>query len=99
VAGLPRLSTLLEGPLDAHAIIDRLLIGLGSRARHRMDPRFFCPCTRERALRTLSLLEAEELEELVASGASQEIVCEFCGRDYQIEANEMRSLLGPRGRS
>lgn len=99
VAGMPRLATLLEGPIDAHAIIDRLLIGLGSRARHRMDPRFYCPCTRARALRTLSLLEPAELEELVESGSSQEIVCEFCGRAYQIESHEMRPLLTPSGRA
>ena len=99
VAGLPGLATLLEGPIDAHSIIDRLLIGLGSRARHRMDPRFFCPCTRERALRTLSLLEAGEIEELVTRGASQEIVCEFCGRAYQIEAREMQPLLDSLRRS
>jgi molecular chaperone Hsp33 len=93
VAGLPGLATLLEGPIDANALIDRLLVGLGSRARHRMDPRFHCPCTRERALRTLSLLEPGELRELVESGAGQEIVCEFCGRAYQIEGREIRPLL------
>ena len=93
VAGLPGLATLLEEPIDANALIDRLLIGLGSRARHRMDPRFHCPCTRERALRTLSLLEPEELRELVETGAGQEIVCEFCGRAYQIEGREIRPLL------
>ena len=93
VAALPGLATLLEAQIDAHALIDRLLLGLGSRERHRMDPRFHCPCTRERAFRTLSLLEREEIEELVLRGDSQEIVCEFCGRAYQIEAPEMQRLL------
>jgi len=93
VAGLPGLATLLEGPIDADALIDRLLIGLGARERHTTTPRFFCPCTRERALRTLSLLERGELAELVATGAGQEIVCEFCGRAYQIASTEMQPLL------
>ena len=93
VAAMPGLATLLEARIDAHALIDRLLLGLGSRERHRMDPRFHCPCTRERAVRTLSLLEREEIEELVLRGDSQEIVCEFCGRAYQIEAPEMQRLL------
>lgn len=93
VASLPRLAQLLEQPLDAHALLDRLLFGLGTRERHTMNPRFFCPCTRERALRTLSLLEREEVEEMVRRGAGQEIVCEFCGRAYQIVADEMRPLL------
>jgi molecular chaperone Hsp33 len=93
VAGLPGLASLLSGPIDANAIIDRLLLGLGSRDRHPMNPRFHCPCSRDRALRTLSLLDASELAELIQQNQSQEIVCEFCGREYQIEAPEMRPLL------
>lgn len=93
ISGLPRLASLLDEPIDADAIIDRLLLGLGSRDRHPMDPRFHCPCTRDRALRTLSLLDESELTELIAEQRGQEIVCEFCGRAYQIEAPEMQPLL------
>jgi molecular chaperone Hsp33 len=57
VAALPGLATLLEEPLRADHLIDRLLEGLGTRERHRTKPVFFCPCTRERATRTLSLLD------------------------------------------
>jgi molecular chaperone Hsp33 len=93
IAAMPRLGTLLDEPLDADALVDRLLLGLGARERHRMQPRFFCPCTRERALRTLGLLERAELEELARTGATQEIVCEFCGRAYYIAGEEVRPLL------
>jgi len=94
VSAMPGLASLLERPIDANQIIDRLLLGLGSRERHGMNPRFHCPCTRERALRTLSLLDKRELTEMVRQQQSQEIVCEFCGRAYQIEASEMNPLLG-----
>lgn len=94
VAGLPRLTTLLEGPLDAHMLIDRLLIGLGTRERHPMAPRFHCPCTHERARRTLSLLERAEIEDLIRRQASQEVVCEFCGRAYHVAGDELVTLLG-----
>ena len=94
VSGMTSLTALLEHPLDADAIIDRLLQGLGSRDRHSMTPHFHCPCTRDRALRTLGLLEGDELREMIDTGQSQEIVCEFCGRAYQIESTEMASLSG-----
>lgn len=93
VSALPGLASLLDGPIDANAILDRLLLGLGSRDRHRMNPRFHCPCSHDRALRTLSLLEEHELAELIAHDQSQEIVCDFCGRAYEIEAKEMHPLL------
>jgi molecular chaperone Hsp33 len=93
VSALPGLASLLEAPIDANTILDRLLVGLGSRDRHRMKPRFHCPCTRDRALRTLSLLDETELTDLIAREQSQEIVCDFCGRAYEIEAPEMHPLL------
>lgn len=93
VAALPGLATLLEAPLRADHLIDRLLEGLGSRERHATKPTFFCPCTRERATRTLSLLERAELEELVAATETQEVVCDFCGRGYQIPSDEIAPLL------
>lgn len=93
VAAMPGLATLLSHPIDANDIIDRLLLGLESRERHSMHPKFHCPCTRDRALRTLSLLGQRELTELIAEESSQEVVCDFCGRAYQIEAAEMNPLL------
>jgi molecular chaperone Hsp33 len=93
ITGMPRLASLLEGPIDANAIIDRLLRGLGSRERHPMNPRFHCPCSRDRARRTLSLLDENELVELIAANQNQEILCDFCGRAYQIEASEIRPIL------
>lgn len=99
VAAPGGLAGLLASPIDADAIVDRLLLGLGSRQRHPMRPSFQCPCTRDRALRTLSLLETGELEDLVAQHQSQEIVCDFCGRAYQIEPDEVRALLATSRRS
>lgn len=92
VAGMPGLTSLLESPLDADQLIDRLLLGLDSRDRHTTTPRFHCPCSRERARRTLSLLEPEEIAEMIARDDSQEIVCEFCGRAYEIVPSEMEGL-------
>ena len=99
VAALPGLARLLEEPITADDLIDRLLFGLGTRERHSTRPRFHCPCSRDRALRTLSLLEPEELSEMIEKDESQEIVCDFCGKDYQITAGEMSSLLEAEERS
>ena len=93
VALLPRLATLLDQSIDAHGILDRLVEGLGSRERHTVRPEFFCPCSRERAARTLSLLDGSELQELIETGSGQEVICDFCGRDYQITSREIAGLI------
>jgi molecular chaperone Hsp33 len=97
VALLPGLAGLLDQSIDAHGILDRLVEGLGSRERHSLRPEFFCPCSRERARRTLSLLDRAELRELIDSGASQEVICDFCGRDYQITSDEIARLSASEG--
>ena len=97
VQGLPGLATLLRAPLEPGELVDRLMIGLGTRERHTMAPCFHCPCTAERALRTLALLDRAELEEIVVSGGSQEVVCDFCGKAYDLGPDRIAGLLAIEG--
>jgi molecular chaperone Hsp33 len=93
VRGMPRLSDLVLTGTDAHDLVDRLLDGVGSRARHLSRPVFHCPCTRERALRTLQLLGRAELGEMVAQRMKQEVRCHFCARAYEFGPEEMDALI------
>jgi molecular chaperone Hsp33 len=93
VVNLPSTTSLLQDGVDAGGLADLLLAGLGGSERHYSKPEFFCPCTRERALRTLALLGPEEIGEIVESDSSQEVRCEFCGRAYDISPAEMSTLL------
>lgn len=93
ILALPRLSDLVLTGTDAHDLIDRLLDGLGSRKRHGMKPIFHCPCTRERALRTLQLLGRSELDEMRSAGESQEVRCHFCARAYVFGPDAIESVI------
>jgi molecular chaperone Hsp33 len=95
VRALPRLSDLVLTGVGADEILDQLLDGVGSRARHRSQPVFHCPCTRERALRTLQLLGRSDLLEMIESGGTQEVRCHFCGRGYDFGPDEMRLVAPP----
>ena len=55
--------------------------------------RFACRCSRERVLGMLAAMEAEELRDMAASAAPQEITCHFCGTGYQVSAEEVRETL------
>ena len=98
VRNLPGLGQLLRETMNPFELVDRLMAGLGTRAPHTMSPRFHCPCTEERALRTLGLLEREELQEMIDLNETQEVICDFCGRDYQIGARDMSRLLEAQAR-
>jgi molecular chaperone Hsp33 len=93
VLALPALSALLQDGVGADGLADLLLAGLGASERHRGVPVFHCPCSRERALRTLLLLGPAELREIVEADSSQEVCCEFCGRRYQLAPPEIAPLI------
>jgi molecular chaperone Hsp33 len=74
---------------SADDLLDRLLEGLGSRARQRSQPRFACGCSRERARFAAGLLERDEARELAARDEGLEVRCEFCGERYVLRADEL----------
>ena len=93
VRAVPPLSRLAQAGVTANDLIDLLLEGVGSRDRHEEAPIFHCPCTRERAHRSLQLLGRDELREMVRDGVRQEVKCEFCGRAYEFGPDELGSVL------
>ena len=93
VLGLPQTTQLLRDGATADELIDRLLAGVGAGSRHRTHPVFHCPCSRERALRTLILLGRAEIREIIELGQSQEVCCEFCGERYLLTPDEIGPLL------
>jgi molecular chaperone Hsp33 len=93
VRELPSTSALLLDGVRAEGLADLLLEGLGARTLHRSMPVFYCPCSRDRALRTLLLLGRDEMLEIIDIGEPQEVGCEFCGRRYQLDSDEIRPLV------
>ena len=93
VRSLPPLSGLALTGTDAGEILDLLLAGLGSRARTESEPVFQCPCTRERALATLQMLEPAELEAMIGAHQGQEVCCHFCARAYALTPEEIAGLV------
>ena len=56
------------------------------------EPRFYCQCSRERALRIISALGREEVEDMLEKDNGAELICHFCNEAYQISAEELVGL-------
>lgn len=59
----------------------------------RMETRFHCGCSLERARNALVSLGKEELRDMLEKGESPEITCHFCKETYRVPLEEIRSLL------
>ena len=92
VKALPTPTEMVRAGLGADEILDRLLSRLGSRERHRNEPRFLCPCDRERMRQAVVLLGREETRDIAERGETLEIRCEFCGERYVLEPDEVGAL-------
>lgn len=93
VRGLPPVSELLGEGLGAGDLAELILAGVGARALHASEPRFSCPCTRERVLHAMVLLGHEELREIARERETLETHCRFCGERYLLSPEEVGSIV------
>jgi molecular chaperone Hsp33 len=77
-------------PLDVAAAI---LDGLDMRPLQQQEPALQCPCSPERLMRSLRLLPAEEVEDILEKEEQVEARCEFCGKIYRLTPGEVRAGL------
>lgn len=57
------------------------------------EPRFFCQCSRERALLIISALGRNEVEDMLEKDHGAELICHFCNEAYQITPEELSAML------
>lgn len=84
-------------PGDANALARELADGLGIGPidlEEEILPRFSCRCSRERVVRALATLAADELRDMARRDNGAEASCDFCGARYGISANELLELAG-----
>lgn len=57
------------------------------------EPRFYCQCSRERALLIISALGRDEIVDMLDKNNGAELICHFCNEAYQITADELIALI------
>ena len=77
-------------PLDIAKII---LDGLDMQPLQQIEPILSCECTEDRLVRSLRLLPLADVEDILMKQERVEARCEFCGKVYRLEANEVRDKL------
>lgn len=83
---------LLNGvtPLE---IVETILDGLGMKPLQQIQPKFTCQCTSDRLVRALRLLSQEDIDDILEKEEKVEARCEFCGKVYQMSADEVRTEM------
>jgi molecular chaperone Hsp33 len=86
---------LAKGDAADPAVMARALLGPVSRTLQVLDSRpvtFHCPCSRERAARTLELLHDEDLQAMVLEENNARVTCNFCGQHHEFSESELETI-------
>jgi molecular chaperone Hsp33 len=59
---------------------------------HR-DVRFYCGCSKEKFMDSLSALHEKDLQEMIEDGKGAEIVCQYCSTKYNFSTEELKEIL------
>lgn len=90
---------LLDGA-NAADLVKPYLMGIPfSEIEHGHEVKYSCPCSKQRVLRALETLGESELEDMITKQEPAEIVCQMCGRPYEITVPELAELKEDLGKA
>ncbi len=88
---MDQLTTILDED-SPEAVIAQVLKDLDPRILSREEVFYRCPCSRERLAEALQTIGHEALEEMAAAEDPTEVVCQFCGKAYRFQPEELKVL-------
>lgn len=93
VAQTPHATEMIRAGLTPAEMLRTVLGGLEVEILDEKEPRFYCQCSRERALLIISALGRDEVEDMLAKDNGAELTCHFCNESYDISAAELLVML------
>jgi molecular chaperone Hsp33 len=89
----PHSSEMIRSGLTALEILETVVGDTGLTVLEEREPRFFCQCSRERAVLIISALGRDEVEDMLAKDDGAELTCHFCNESYQLNAEDLNGIL------
>lgn len=89
----PHSSEMIRSGLTPLQIIETVVGETELRVLEEREPRFFCRCSRERAVLIISALGRDEVEDMLAKDNGAELTCHFCNESYQLNADDLKGIL------
>lgn len=83
---------LMEGaqPVD---LVKPFMAGIDfEEIEHDQSIEYFCPCTKDRVVRALETLGAEELQDMITKNENADVTCQICGRPYTVTVTEIQDI-------
>lgn len=93
ISRAPYATDLVREGLTPIEMLQAVLGDLDVLVLEEKEPRFYCQCSRERALLIISALGPDEVQDMIEKDNGAELICHFCNETYQISADELGELF------
>jgi molecular chaperone Hsp33 len=89
----PHSTEMIRAGLTPVEMLKTVVGETGLNLLEQTEPRFFCQCSRDRALLIISALGRDEVEDMLEKDNGAELTCHFCNESYQLSAEDLSGIL------
>jgi molecular chaperone Hsp33 len=89
----PQATEMVRAGMSPVEMLERAVGDIGLSVLEEKRPRFYCQCSRERALLIISCLSRADIEDMLARDNGAELTCHFCSEVYDLRADELAGIL------
>ena len=93
IQGMPRVSDLLLEGKTPEDILHLLFPDEELKMLQTMPVSYACHCNKNRFAHALATIKPADLKEMIEQDEGAEIVCQFCGKKYQFDKQDLEVIL------
>ncbi len=93
LAGTPAVTAMIQEGYEPLDMLQRALDGMPMQVVRTVTPQWYCPCSRDRVMRTLVAMGEMELRQLMEEEEETRVTCDYCTAEYVFLRRELQTLL------
>lgn len=90
---LPSVTQMISDGLNDQDILANVLNGYAIKFLDRIEPAYYCDCSKEKVEKALISIGKEELNKLIKEDKKAELNCHFCNKKYVFKLYDLKELL------
>ena len=93
IAEVSSVTDMLEKGMLPEDILESLIGSFGLQISEKHEVSFACNCSKERIERALISIGPKDVREMIDEGRPVEVGCQFCGKKYRFDVEDLKRIL------
>ncbi len=92
IGKIDSVTSMLDKGMTPEEILETVLEGFDVEVTDRIEPQFYCNCSKERVEKALISIGKKEIQEMIDEGKEIEMNCHFCNTNYTFTVEELKDI-------